>query len=181
MKKITIILTSMIFVASIVVVNLFGLAYDTGYQETQFVEKIEIVTAITGNDSEILNCNFMDKDENGNYTISKEVEEVNGIISYTIKIRFNGAYNPLTGKGTFLALGIRALPDNSKNKEIVYSCGGNLDGYSENSVYGIIKDDMNYPIFYFNQSGTRVFQIYSADGGVRAGKVSLTINATTRG
>lgn len=96
MKKSTIIIIAIVYLASIALLSFFGMKV-TVYSQVVNVEKVECINT---NDS---SKNIL-------------VEYENGI--KTIKIPFTSAFDPVTLDGTKLQLKTRALPDNATKKTI---------------------------------------------------------------
>ena len=136
MRKSTLIVIAIIYVASIVVVSVFGL------KAIVFDEVVPVLS---------IEC--VNKTEN-----NIQVEEVSG--TKTIYMQYVGEGNVEEQTGTILQLECRVLPDNATNKEVRYVYS--RDQYPQVEIYQINGRETGTIIF--RGPALLSLRIYSTDG-----------------
>lgn len=118
MKKSVLIIIGIIYIASIVAINFFGMRVSV-YNQTIDVNQIVCLNK-TDDEKEIVVSTFTSLD---------------GTIGTAITLPFDKPANKNLLTGTMLQLDIRVYPDNASNKKLSYSASGN-----ENIEFDTDKD-----------------------------------------
>ena len=148
MKKSTIILIAIVYIASIVVISVFGL-------KAKIFGEVIPVTAI-----ECLNKTDRDA----------FVEKLDDITTINLQYKGPGSIeNP--NEGTMLQLVYRVLPDNATNKKVKFEYNESLTRLQ------FVKDDKGNDLGLILFSGTGIFhvQIMATDGSQKVADVYINV------
>ena len=147
MKKITLIFICIVFIASVLMVNFFGLEYKV-YNEYIFANKIEIQAVQVGPSSQIT-----------------KQEEKNGTL--WIYVTFTQNYDSNDETKTAVMLVPRILPDNTSDKSLNYV-------YDKNYTKAYFIEDAPIPTIVFKEMPTAfTFSLRANDNGGAETKIRI--------